>query len=95
MQVIFVDSSFHGVFRGHLARRYGIRVEKPAHMLPVETNFCTRAWRWIVERTFAWISAKRRLSKAYDRSLRHVNAWIPLANIQRLLKFCQLKQLLS
>ena len=88
VQVVFVDSSFHGVFREHLARRYGIRVEKPAHVLVEKTNFCIHAWRWIVERTFAWISAKRKLSKEYDRSLRHANAWITLANIQRLLKFC-------
>ena len=88
VQVVFVDSSFHGVFREHLAQRYGIRVEKPVHVLVEKTNFCIHAWRWIVERTFAWLSAKRRLSKKYDRSLRHVNAWIALTNIQRLLKFC-------
>ncbi len=88
VQVVFVDSLSHGVFREHLAHRYGIRVEKPAHVLVVKTNFCIHAWRWIVERTFTWLSAKRRLSKEYDRSLRHANAWITLANIQRLLKFC-------
>ena len=67
-QVVFVDSSFNGVFREHLAQRYGIRVEKPAHVLVQKTNFCIHAWRWIVERTFAWLSANRRLSKEYDRT---------------------------
>ena len=95
VQVVFVDSSFNGVFREHLAHRYGVRVEKPAHVLVKKTNFCIHAWRWIVERTFAWLSAKRRPSKEYDRSLRHANAWITLANIHRLLKFCFLKQLLK
>ena len=88
VQVVFVDSSFNGVFREHLARRYGIRVEKPVHVLVKKKNFCIHAWRWIVERTFAWLSAQRRLSKEYDRSLRHANAWISLANIRRVLKFC-------
>ena len=88
VQVIFVDSSFNGIFREHMARHYGIRVEKPTHVLVKKTNFCIHAWRWIVERTFAWLSAKRRLSKEYDRSLRHANAWITVANIQRTLKFC-------
>ena len=88
VQVVFVDSSFHGVFRTHLAQRYGIRVEKPVHVLVKKTNFCIHAWRWIVERTFAWLSANRRLSKEYDRSLHHANAWICLANIRRVLKFC-------
>ncbi len=88
VQVVFVDSSFNGVFRAHLAQRYGIRVEKPAHVLVAKTNFCIHAWRWIVERTFAWLSAHRRLSKEYDRTLRHANAWITLVNIRRTLKFC-------
>ena len=87
VQVVFVDSSFHGVFRAHLAQRYGSRVEKPAHVLVEKTNFCIHAGRWIVERTLAWLSAKRRLSKEHDRSLRPANAWIAVANIQRLLKF--------
>lgn len=88
VQVVFVDSSFNGVFREHLARRYGIRVEKPTHVLVEKTNFCIHAWRWIVERTFAWLSANRRLSKEYDRSVQHANAWIALANIKRVVKFC-------
>ncbi len=88
VQVVFVDSSFNGVFREHLAQYYGIRVEKPAHVLVKKTNFCIHVWRWIVERTFAWLSANRRLSKEYDRTLRHANAWITVANIKRVLKFC-------
>ena len=88
IQLVFVDSTFHGTFREHLAQRYGIRVEKPAHVAVEKMNFCLHAWRWIVERTFAWLSANRRLSKEYDRRLRHANAWITLANIRRILKFC-------
>jgi transposase len=88
VQVVFVDSSFHGVFRRHLARRYGIRGEKPVHVLVRKTNFCIHAWRWIVERTFAWLDMNRRLSKEYDRTLRHANAWIAIVNIRRTLKFC-------
>jgi len=61
VQVVFVDSSFNGVFREHLAQRYGIRVKKPAHILVEKANFYIHAWRWIVERTFAWLSANRRL----------------------------------
>ena len=45
IQVVFVDSSFYGVFRQHLAQCYGIRVGKPAHVLVRKTNFCIRAWR--------------------------------------------------
>ena len=95
VQVVFVDSSFNGVFREYLAQRYGVRVEKLDHVLVEKTNFCIHAWRWIVERTFAWLSANRRLSKKYERGLRHANAWICLANIRQVLKLCQLKQFLK
>lgn len=88
VQVVFVDSSFNGVFGEHLAQRSGIRVEKPAHVRVKKPNFCLHAWRWIVERTFAWLSANRNLAKQYDPSLRHANAWITLANTRRVLKFC-------
>jgi len=51
-------------------------------------NSCTHAWRWIVERTFAWLDMYRRLSKEYDRTLHHANVWIAIVNIRRTLKFC-------
>ena len=88
VQVIFVDSSFPGVFRQHLAQRYGIRVKKPMHALVRKTNFCIHAWRWIIKRTFAWLDMNWRLSKEYDRTLRHANAWIAMVNICTILKFC-------
>ena len=95
VQVVFVNSSLHDVFRQHLAQRYGIRVEKPARVLVRKTNFCIHTWRWIVERTFAWLDMNRRLSKEYDRMLRHANTCITIVNIRRILKFCELKQLLG
>jgi len=87
-QVVFVASSFNGVFREPLAHRYGVRVEKLAHVLVKKTSFCLHAWRWIVERTFAWLSANRTLSTEYDPTMCHANAWMTLANIRRVLKFC-------
>jgi len=88
VQVVFVDTSFHGVFCQHLAQRDGIRVEKSVHVLVRKTNFCIHAWRWIIERTFAWLDMNWRLSKEYDRTLRHANAWIAIVNIRIILKFC-------
>ena len=68
-----MDSSFHDVFRQQLAQRYGLRVEKPARVLVRKTTFCIHAWRWIVERTFAWLDMNRCLSKEYNQTLRHAN----------------------
>ena len=88
VQVVMGDSSFAGLFAEHLARHYGIRFEKPAHIVLKKKNFCIHKKRWLVERTLAWLSANRRLSKEYDRLLARANAWIMWANVRRILKFC-------
>jgi transposase len=42
--------------------------------------------RWIVERTFAWISRNRRLARDFERHSRSVAAWIRLAMIRVMLR---------
>jgi transposase len=88
VQVVMGDNSFAGLFAEHLARHYGVRFEKPVHIVLKKKNFCIHQKRWLVERTLAWLSANRRLSKEYDRLLKRANAWIMWANIRRILKFC-------
>lgn len=88
VQVVMGDSSFAGLFADHIARHYGLRFEKPAPSVLKKKSFCIHKKRWLVERTLAWLSANRRLSKEYDRLLTRANAWITWANIRRILKFC-------
>lgn len=88
VRVVMGDSSFAGLFAEHITQCYGVRFEKPAHILLKKKNFCIHKKRWLVERTLAWLSANRRLSKEYDRLLTRANAWITWANIRRILKFC-------
>lgn len=42
--------------------------------------------RWIVERTFAWISRNRRLARDYERYARTVAAFVRLAMIRIMLR---------
>jgi len=42
--------------------------------------------RWIVERTFAWISRNRRLERDFERYARTVAAFVRLAMIRIILK---------
>jgi hypothetical protein len=42
--------------------------------------------RWIVERTFAWISRNRRLARNFERYARTVAAFIRIAMIRLMLK---------
>ena len=76
VEVVMGDSSFAGLFADHLRQRYGLRFEKPAPIVRKKKNFCIHKKRWLVERTLAWLSANRRLSKAYDRLLTRANAWL-------------------
>lgn len=88
VEVVYVDGTFTGVFRQHLAEQYQIGVEKPTHVIRQKNNFCLHAKRWIVERTIAWANNNRRLSKDYERNPARANAWLVLTNIRRLIKFC-------
>ena len=40
--------------------------------------------RWVIERTFAWLSRNRRLSKDYETTIKSAEAWIWIANVKRL-----------
>jgi putative transposase len=42
--------------------------------------------RWIVERTFAWLTNERRLSVDYERSVKVSEAMIQLAMIRRMIR---------
>lgn len=49
-------------------------------------GFRVLKWRWIVERTFAWLSTWRRLSKDYELLPSSEQAWIYLAQIHLMLR---------
>jgi putative transposase len=48
-------------------------------------------WRWIVERTFAWLGRYRRLSKDYERQPESSEAWIYLAMVNLMLRRLETK----
>jgi putative transposase len=45
-------------------------------------GFVVQPHRWIVERTFGWLSKYRRLAKDYEETCKSSEAWIRLAMIQ-------------
>jgi putative transposase len=56
------------------------------HKLPDQQGFVVLPHRWIVERTLAWISANRRLSKDYEEYGETTEAWVYLAMIRLMLR---------
>lgn len=49
-------------------------------------HFVVLSKRWIVERTFAWISRNRRLARDFERYAATVAAFVRLAMIRIMLK---------
>jgi putative transposase len=48
-------------------------------------GFSVQPRRWVVERTFGWLSCKRRLSKDYERKVQTSETFIQVAMIRLLL----------
>ena len=79
------DSHYGGTLPAEVQTRYGIAVEvvkKPTD----QAGFVPLPKRWIVERTLAWLTRCRRLTRDYERDAAYSEAWIQLASIHRMLK---------
>ncbi|MCS6267385.1 MAG: transposase [Vampirovibrio sp.] len=48
-------------------------------------NFWNSYKRWIVERTFAWLTGYRRLSKDFERTISSAEAFVKIAHCKLLL----------
>jgi len=57
-------------------------VRKPAD----QQGFVVHPRRWVVERTFAWLSTYRRLSKDYEELPESSEAWVYATAIHLMLK---------
>jgi putative transposase len=84
MQIVYADSIYAytglvGWVYAHWLRVLEI-VKRP------KKKFAIVAKRWIVERTFAWLSRCRRLSKDYERLPEVSQSWIYVSMIQHMLR---------
>ena len=59
---------------------------------PKQKGFVPEAFRWAVERTFAWLNWQRRLVRNYEKTLTSQESMIYIGNIRiclrRILKYC-------
>lgn len=66
VEVVFVDQGYTGEEAEATAERHGIRLEV-VKLPEAKREFVLLPRRWVVERSFAWISRFRRLAKDYER----------------------------
>lgn len=100
LQHLWLDSAYQGKFEDWVKATFGWSVEvvkhwwtgahfwvPPGGQPPVAPRgFVPLKWRWIVERTFAWLGRNRRLSKDYEFLPETSEAWIYLAMSRLMLK---------
>jgi putative transposase len=66
LKLVWLDGGYEGQpFADWVLDKLGCRVEI-THPPAGSKGFVTVAFRWVVERTFAWIGKFRRLSKDYE-----------------------------
>jgi putative transposase len=82
---VFGDQHYGGQFVAYAQQEYGWEVEVKQRPADAE-GFVVVAKRWIVERTFGWLTWYRRLSKDYEQYLDVSEAFIYVAMIHLMLR---------
>lgn len=83
---IWADGGYRGEFVDWVAKKFKkIVVDITLHS-DDQKGFEVVLWRWVVERSFAWLGGYRRLSKDYEFFIEHSESMIYLVSIHRLLR---------
>lgn len=86
IKTVFADAGYQGDTTKAALRKTGTWqleiIKRPKNA----EGFVLLPKRWIVERTLAWISNKRRLAKDFERLFRNAEAMVRLAMIRIMLR---------
>ena len=77
MKLVWVDSAYAGTFVDWIKERFGWSVEVIRLRQP--HRFQVQPRRWVVERTFGWLSRCRRLARDFEGRCDSSEAFIHLA----------------
>ncbi len=88
LAVVWADSAYRAKALAAWVEAHCRWVVEAVGKRPGQTTFEVRKWRWIVERTFGWFGRYRRLSKDYEHYPRSSEAWIYIAMIHRMSRYC-------
>lgn len=78
LTLMWADGGYSGKLVDWVQEYFGIKLEIVKRSDDVK-GFEILPWRWIVERTLAWISRNRRMSKDYERLPKTTESWVYLA----------------
>jgi transposase len=85
LALAWADNAYHGAYQDWSRRKLGITVEIVDRQALAATSrregFRVLPRRWVVERTNAWISRRRRCARDYERLAAHHEAMVQLAAI--------------
>ena len=85
LKKLWADGSYTGTWLQDLGDDFPIAVEIVKRG-DTEPGFKVIPWRWVVERTFAWLSHYRRLSKDYEYLLTTSDTMIYAAMVRLMLR---------
>jgi putative transposase len=85
LQRIWADGAYAGALVGW-AREFGDWIIEIVRKAKGQKGFAVIPRRWVVERTFAWITRCRRLAKEYDTLSASSECWIHLSMIGLMLR---------
>jgi putative transposase len=86
LQRLWADGGYRGEFVDFVCQKFKKIVVDITLRSDGQKGFEVIPWRWVVERTFAWLGAYRRLSKDFEYWTENSESMIYIASIHRLLK---------
>ncbi|MFM7148762.1 MAG: IS5 family transposase [Gemmataceae bacterium] len=90
VKLAYVDQGYTGESAASQAREEGIQLEVVKHT-EAKRGFVLLPRRWVVERTFAWLTRFRRLARDYERLATTLKGWHWLAFLSILLSRLSLR----
>jgi transposase len=76
---VLADQGYRGAIAQHLQQAYGCVLELTQKL---GQGFVVEPWRWVVERTFAWLENARRLCRDYEELPEHHEGFIYVTMIR-------------
>ena len=84
IQRFCADAGYRGTFVSDVKEQLGMDVDISEKIKPHEWE--KLPWRWVVERTLAWLNHSRRLSKDFEISIASAEALVKISHAHTLLK---------